>query len=152
MNPTFVRQCSVSEIQNAPNINALMEEYAAESHVSELPTPNAQWGHYTALENMGAFASIGSFADKQLIGFIGIISNKLPHHGATIAIVESFFVSANHRKSGLGLKLLKAAEQHAKDVGSPCLLVNAPHGGSLEKVMPRMGYRHTGTVFCRGFS
>lgn len=149
MTSVTIRQCRVAEIQNAPNIDALMDEYAAESHVAELPAPNVQWGHYTALENMGTLGAIGAFDGDDLVGFVGIISNKLPHHGATLAVTESFFVARSHRKLGAGLKLLRAAEQYARDVGSPCLLVNAPHGGSLECVMPRMGYRHTSTVFCR---
>lgn len=150
MNPVVIRQCKVADIQHASNIEALMQEYASESHVIELPAPNVQWGHYQAMEGMGTLGAIAAFKGDELIGFVGIISNKLPHHGATIAIVESFFVAKEHRKSGSGLRLLRAAEQYAIDVGSPCLLVNAPHGGSLEMVMPRMGYRHTGTVFCRG--
>ena len=139
----------VAEIQHAPNIDALMDEYAAESHVAELPMPNVQWGHYQAMEDMGTWQVFGAFKCNTLIGFITIVSNKLPHHGATVAITESFFVAREDRKTGVGLKLLRCAEQHARDVGSPCLLVNAPNGSSLDRVMPRMGYRHTSTVYCR---
>lgn len=149
MTSVTIRQCTVEEIQNAPNIDALMDEYAAESHVAELPAPNVQWGHYKAMEDMGTWQVFGAFIDATLIGFISVVSNKLPHHGATVAITESFFVAREHRKTGVGLKLLRSAEQNARNVGSPCLLVNAPHGSSLDSVMPRIGYRHTSTVYCR---
>jgi GNAT superfamily N-acetyltransferase len=152
MNPLVIRQCTVADIQNAPNVEALMKEYASESHSAELPPPNVQWGHYQALENAGSYHVIGAFINDVLVGFVGILNNKLPHHGATLAITESFFVSKEHRKQGAGLKLLHAAEQYASDIGSPCIMVNTPHGGSLERVMPRMGYRQSHSTFVRSVS
>lgn len=149
MNPIVIRQCKVADIQRASNIEALIVEYASESHSSELPPPNAQWGYYQALEDAGSYQAIGAFVGDALVGFVGILNNKLPHHGATLAITESFFVLKEHRKQGAGLKLLHAAEEYASDIGSPCLMVNTPHGGSLERVMPRMGYRQSHSTFVR---
>ncbi len=152
MNPLVIRQCKVADIQHAPNVEVLMQEYVSESHAVELPAPNVQWGHYQALEDAGIFSVIGAFSGDDLIGFVSIISNKLPHHGAALSITESFFVAKEHRKQGAGIKLLHAAEQYASDIGSPCLLVNAPHGGSLERVLPHMGYRQSHSTFVRSVS
>ena len=149
MTSTTIRKCTVEEIQNASNIDALMVEYASESQAPELPKPNVQWGHYQALENLGVLGAFAAFVDDQIIGFISVVSNKLPHHGATLSIVESFFVAKQYRKLGPGIKLLDQAEQHAREVGSPCLIVTAPCGGALEKVMPRLGYRQSHSSFVR---
>lgn len=126
-----------------------MEEYAAEAHSLELPSPSAQWNYYLQLEEIGNLFAIGCFDGDDLIGFAGVLVSTLPHHGKTIAITESLFVAGAHRKSGAGLSLIRASESLAKEKGSSCLLVNAPTGGLLEKVMPRIGYRHCTSTFVR---
>ena len=68
------------------------------------------------------------------------------------AITESFFVAKVHRDSGAGLKLLRAAEQKARALGSPGLLVSAPFGGTLVQVLPRAGYTETNRVFFKGWA
>ena len=144
-----IRYCTIDEIEHAPNIDALMVEYAEEAHNPELPSPDVQFAHYRALEAADLIVPIGAWVGDELVGFVGVLASKMPHHGAMLAITESFFVAKAHRKGGAGLKLLRAAEHHAKGIGSPCLIVNAPHGGALEAVMPKLGYRHANTMFVR---
>ncbi len=45
------------------------------------------------------------------------------------------------------MKLLRAAEDLARRLGSPGLLVSAPYGGDLFKVLPRVGYVESNRVF-----
>lgn len=149
MDALTIRPCTVDEICCAPNRVALMEEYAQESRTDELPPIDVQWEHYKAMENIGIFMPIGAFIGEEMIGFVCVICNILPHFGALFAVTESFFVASAHRKSGAGLRLLRAAEQKAREMGSPCLMVSAPRGGVLEQIMPRMGYRHSNSVFVR---
>lgn len=149
MDALTIRYCTFDEIEAMPTINDLIVEYAAESSHDELPDPGAQWAHYKALEQAGVMSAIGAFKDGELVGFIGVLTSKVPHYGRSLAVTESFFVAKAHRKGGVGLKLLKSAEWHASQVGADCLMVSAPAGGTLEKVMPRLGYRHSNSVFVR---
>jgi len=152
MDELTIRYCSIDEIEHAPNIEALMAEYAEEAHNPELPSPNAQFEQYRKLQEIGMLGALGAFMGEELIGFVGVIRSVMPHHGATLAMTESFFVAKAHRKGGAGLKLLRAAEQHAKEVGSPCLLVSTVHGSVLEKIMPSLGYRHCNSSFVRSLA
>lgn len=149
MDALTIRYCTIDEIEHAPNIGAIVAEYVEESHNPELPSPDVQWEHYKALESSDLLVPIGAWMGDELVGFVTMLASKMPHHGKTLAITESFFVAKAHRKGGAGLKLLRAAEHHAKGIGSPCLLVSAPHGGALEAVMPKLGYRHANTMFVR---
>jgi GNAT superfamily N-acetyltransferase len=74
----------------------------------------------------------------------------MPHYSVRIAVGESFFVSAEHRKTGAGLKLLKAAEDYAKEINSSGLLISAPLGGNLAEILPHVGYVETNRVFFKG--
>ncbi len=142
-----IRNCTISEIEAAPNISELLEEYACESSISGLPHPSAKGEVYKLIESTGALHTIAAFLDDMLIGFVTILASPLPHYGILIAVVESIFVTKAHRKTGAGLKLIREAERYAKSVRSPGLLVSAPYGGDLAEVLPSIGYVESNRVF-----
>lgn len=146
------RQCTIAEIEHAPNIAALLAEYAVESSIGGLPHPAAKMDIYRHLESVGAIYPIGAFLDDMLVGFITILSPVNAHYGIRIAVAESFFVAKEYRKTGAGIKLRKAAEAHAKEIGSCGLLISAPIGGYLAEVLPHAGYTETNRVFFRNLS
>lgn len=150
MEPVTVRQCAADEIIGAPNLDELLAEYAGESSIVGLPDHNAQFASYKALEQAGVLAVYGAFVDEKLVGFVTILTSILPHYGRAVSITESFFVAKAYRGTGAGLKLLRAAEDHAVRVQSPGLLISTPAGGTLERVLGASSeYRHSNTVFFR---
>lgn len=138
---------TIAELEAAPQLTALLDEYAAECAIDGLPHPKAKMEMYRELERLGALYTIGAWLGDELIGFVTILAPTLPHYGVCVAANESFFVAAAHRSTGAGDKLLDAAEARALDVGSPGLLATGPEGGVLVKVLPRRGYKKTGAVF-----
>ena len=146
-----IRACSVAEIESASSFKDLLAEYAGESAIEGLPPPSARMPFYYALEKTGAFSVYGAFEEEDLIGFITVLTSVLPHYSTTVAVTESFFVASQHRDTGAGLKLLREAEDYAKERGSPGLLVAAPAGGSLAMVLPGIGYVETTRAFFRKF-
>lgn len=145
----MIRSCTVAELEAAPNLAEVLAEYAHESSLPELGQPQAQVETYRALESAGVFHPIGAFDGDRLIGFILPLVAPLPHYGVVAGVVESFFVSTADRKRGVGLKLLGATEGLARAAGAKALLVSAPSGGSLSRVLPHRGYRHSNEVFVR---
>lgn len=151
--PTItIRPCTVSDIEHAPNSAALLAEYGAESSIAGLGQQCAQFDTYYKLEAAGILHLVGAFRADQLVGFVIVMAAVLPHYGKKVATTESFFVAKNARKGGAGLRLLRAAEQKARDLGAVGFLVSAPVGGQLEQVLPRAGYENTNRVFFRGLA
>lgn len=141
-------RCSAAALMGAPEFPALIAEYAAESAIDGMPSPEAKLATYALLEATGMLHVYAALQEGQVIGFITVLAPVLPHYSAVVAVTESFFVAAAHRKSGAGLRLLKAAEDCARFVGSPGLLVSAPAGGRLAEVLSRRGgYRESSRVF-----
>lgn len=146
-----IAQSTVREIMGDVEFPALIEEYAAEVAVPGMPPPNARMEVYLRMEGSGMLRAFSAVVGNSLVGFISLIAPVLPHYGATVAVSESFFVKREHRKSGAGLKLLRAAEIAAKELGSPGLLVSAPSAGRLCELLPRCGYAQTNVVFFKRF-
>ena len=153
MNAT-VRPCTVAEFERAPNCDALLAEYTAESAIPEIgPTVrHADLAQYKAMEAAGLMHMLGAFRDDgEIVGFLTLLIAPLPHFGGRlVATTESVFVTAAERKGGPGLALLTEAEHLAHDKGAVGLLVSAPVGGRLAQILPRCGYRETSRVFFRG--
>ncbi|WP_422016096.1 GNAT family N-acetyltransferase [Reyranella sp.] len=147
-----VQMSSVAELEHDPGLAALLVEYAAESSIAGMPVPAARMDSYRELEARGLLRVLSAIHDGRLIGFLTLLVPVLPHYGVAVAVSESFFVALAHRGTGAGLKLLRAAEDLARRLGSPGLLVSAPFEGNLFKVLPRVGYTETNRVFFKKVS
>ena len=62
-----IAPAAVAEIEAAAGINALFDEYAAESLIDGLPAPVANWQAYRALEAAGII-----FIDEDETGGVGV--------------------------------------------------------------------------------
>lgn len=137
-----IRTCTVEEIHQSD----LATEYSSYA-IAGLPIPNVQWDRYKAMESAGIISILGAFFDSKLIGFVSTIGHVSLHYGARLTLTESFFVAKQYRRSGAGVKLLRAVEQLARDNGSAGLMVTAPHNKELSRVLSVVGYHHTHQVF-----
>ncbi len=144
-----VRKVTFDDLASCGNFPDLVREYEAESKAIGLPPVDDKWAQYRAIEPSGFFHLYAAFLGQHLIGFMAFLLPVIPHYGVTIAVAESFFVGQRFRKGGAGLKLLRAAEEHARQAGSPALMASAPIGGRLAEVLPRLGYRETNRVFLK---
>jgi GNAT superfamily N-acetyltransferase len=140
---------TVADLMGDPDIAALVAEYAAEAKSPELPAAQPQWEQYAALEQAGLFNIIAAREDGRLVGFVSVLRSSLPHYGGPISVVESVFVRADRRRTGAGRALIRAAEALAALHGTG-LLITAPAGSALERILPRLGYRHSNSVFAKG--
>lgn len=144
-----VRKVTFAELTSEANFPALLQEYKEESAVNGLPPPDDKLRQYRLIEMSGMLHIYGAFLGADLIGFMAFLLPVMPHYGVTIAVSESLFVAQKFRKGGAGIKLLRTAEKHATEAGSPALMVSAPTGGRLAYVLPRLGYRETNRVFLK---
>lgn len=146
-----VRACTIAELEATPNLGELLHEYAAESSMHELGPVSAQVETYRKLEASGMFHPIGAFEDDtRCVGFILPLVITLPHYGVLAATIESFFVPYLQRKKGIGLLLLRKAEELARGLGAKALLLSAPVHSDLAYAMHhRRAYRHSNEVFVR---
>ena len=150
MESISIKPCSVADIESAPNVADLLAEYAEESALDALGGANPQWETYRQMEAVGVARVLGAFQREKLVGFLVLLVSIVPHFGKLLASTESFFVAKSARKTGAGLKLLREAENIARDTGAVGFFVSAPMGSRLAKVLPGVGYRETNRMFFRG--
>jgi GNAT superfamily N-acetyltransferase len=149
----MVAPCLVEDIRTAPNLDELVNEYAHEVRIAEMPWPRVDWAIYRRLEQAGALHVFAARDDAgTLVGFVVMIVSVMPEYGVTLACTEAFFVGSAWRHTGAGLKLLVAADTRAREVKAPGLAVSAPLGGKLAELLPKCGFREIGRTFFKRYS
>lgn len=142
-----IKPCTLNEVTES----GLLDLYAAECAIDNLPRPAADPAMYKEMIGMDSLKLLGYFSDGALVGIISVMVIQAPHYGRIMASVESFFVHPRHRSGGSGIKLLRAAEKLAGECGAIGLIVSAPVGSALSAVLASLvGYRKTNEVFIRG--
>lgn len=149
---TILRNGTLDDLEHAPNFDDLIAQYEDEAKIIGLPARQPNWAMYRAMEQAGAFHVICAHRDGELVGFATLIASIVPHYGVLMCTSESIFVVKAHRKGGLGLRLLRAAQAKAKELGAQALFVSAPSEGALAKVLPRVGFKETNRSYFRKLS
>ena len=130
-----------------PLLRAHADELA---DASVLKTAAPNWEAYRALENTGALLAIVVYAGAEIAGYAtAFIGGHLHHAGLRYAHSDALYVAPAHRRSGLGLSLIRETERVARDKGARLMLWHAKPGTALEKILPRIGYRVEETAFCK---
>lgn len=151
MDQLTVRRCTVADLAQSPEFGALADEYAAESGRAITQGHNPQIEFYRQAEDAGSMLFAGAWLGTELVGILVLFLSKPPHFGVTIATTESMFVASHARNAGAGKALMCVAEKMAKEAGAVGLVVSAPVGGRLSRILPRSGFRHTNELFFKGF-
>lgn len=132
MSTPSIRRVSYAEILGADNAPRLIAEYAAECSV---PDYNPQAETYAALERAGALQCFGAYVRDDLVGFVSVLTARMPHNGKRVASVESLFVDRTCRGSGAGNCLLLAAEQYASETDCVAITRTARIASRLDTVL-----------------
>ena len=143
-----IRQVGFEEVTNDPAFATLAAEYK-NSAAEGMPEIDLQEDVYTRLELAGTMATLAAYVDGTLVGFINVLVTIIPHYGVPLGTTESFFVAPEHRSTGAGLVLLRRAEELAVSMGAVGLMVSAPVGRSLDKVLSRSSYDPMSTIYFR---
>ena len=147
-----VRERTFAEVSVDPAFGTLLDEYIASSSIAGLPRPKTHAESYKQLEDLGMMKGFCAYLDDELIGFANIVVSIIPHYSVKVATMESWFVEESSRSTGVGLKLKKAAEEAAKEMGAVGFFISAPMGSKLAQLMERHSpYNETTRVFFRPF-
>lgn len=144
-----ISQCFVTELLDGPNARDLIAAYATECMI---PDAKPQRETYLAMQRAGLLTCFGAYLDRELVGFVSIITSVMPHHGKKVATIESLYAAPEYRDAGAGNALMAEAERFARDAGCVCLVYTARVGSRLETVLAlRAGCERSHEMFTKWF-
>lgn len=97
---------------------------------------------YALLEELNKLMSLGVFDDDgHLVGYSINIVNRNLHYDLRMCQNDILYLRKDLRLGPLGLKLIRATEAHAKELGCDMMIWHAKPHTSLDQILPRVGYR-----------
>jgi len=149
MNDILIKPISITQIQAASNIDALLDAYAQESALSVMPEPLPDWDGYAAMEESGGIIAHGVYAGDTLVGFMVIMMCYAAQYSASIGNTMAIFVLPEYRKFGTGKKLVDSVAEAAFSHGMAALAIGAPSESRLAKAAESMGFKETNRIYLR---
>lgn len=93
--------------------------------------------------------------DGILLGCVGLFQAQAFEHDTTYVRIVAFVVNAKHRRQGIGLRLIRAAEDWAHARGATAVLLNSgnrPEREAAHHFYQSMGYSVTSTSYSKSLA
>ena len=137
---TIIRLCTFDEFKVVAShlFEEHYEEIARNKQVMKLK-PN--WQLYDQMNATGWLFIYIAMQDDVCIGYsMNIMMYHLHYADLRIAQNDVLFVKKELRGGRLGLRLLKATEDHARSEGCKLMLWHAKENTALDKLLPKLKY------------
>lgn len=120
------------------------EELTLDKQVAKL---DVDWVRYENLERSHTLFSLGAFRGTTLVGYaVFIISYNLHYRCLKIAHNDVLFLVPIERKGSTGIRLIQECEHRLANLGVVKLVMHTKKDTVMEKLLPRLGYKHEDTV------
>lgn len=146
-----IRPSSVAEMRSLAG--ALFAAHYEEVAKNRQTTPlDPHWGRYEALEDSGQLIALAAWEGDRIIGYSVCLVTENLHYGSTVmAHNDVLYVEPAHRRSRLGLQLMRESERLAVARGAKRMTWHAKEGTALAAILPKIGYGVHEIVFARDF-
>lgn len=105
---------------------------------------------YKAMAEAGNLLVLGAWQDGALVGYsVNFVMQHLHYADLRICSNDLLFVSPEVRKGRVGLRLIRATEVAAKDVGARLMLWHGKPNTTLVEIMPALGYGVQDVIFSK---
>lgn len=157
---TEIRPTTAAELRQKAG-HLILQHWSEVGRDVGIEAPRIDWPRLELLDQNGFLLAVAAWDGDRMAGyFVGVLNNHTHDRDDVclqsdrlfdgIVDSDSFFVSEGYRKSGLARRLLQEAEEIARARGARHLLMSAPAGERLERMLQGMhDYRHRETVFCK---
>lgn len=150
-------KCKVCKISDL-----VKSDYAKESFKSLIATQWLEVDHrrktseldvdfdkYVQMEELGVHYIVFAYEGVNLIGYCSMFSSPSPHTKEMTALTDSMFILKEYRKSGLGSKLIKAAEQEAVSRGCKHIMVTFKNSHPHPSIVEDLGFFSYETIYAK---
>jgi GNAT superfamily N-acetyltransferase len=99
------------------------------------------WSDYANLECADKLAIFTARADGRLVGYNAFFLVRHMHYEAlTMAVNDVLFLTKEHRRGTVGIKLMRFAEDALRQAGVQKLVYHIKHSLDWSQILYRMGY------------
>lgn len=116
----------------------------------DLLTLNPDVARYEALQRTGNLHIVTARMGGNLIGYIAmLVSRHLHYKHVKLAVDDVHFLHADHRHGGLGMRLMKAAEDEMRKLGVQVMTLRTKVAQDHGALFVRLGYSPMDIVYVK---
>ncbi|MBU9721635.1 MULTISPECIES: GNAT family N-acetyltransferase [Bacillaceae] len=135
-----------AKINDVPDLVLLMEQLGYPTSVD-----NFKNRFNTIVANPGYHTLVAEL-DGKIVGMAGLCSSLFYEYDGSYVRIVAFIVDTNHRRKGIGKKLLQEAESWAKEQGAMAIGLNSGNREERKNAHQfylKMGYKIKGIGFSK---
>lgn len=144
-----VMDFAIDDLLGNTSFRALASEYDEEVTTPGTPTLAEKLELYRPLEASRQYSALTATHDGLIVGLLTLLAPLSSPFGRITATSETFFIAQKYRPTGAGLRLVRLAEDRARGLGSPNLLISLHQNSDLLRVLPRVGYSEFNHAFLK---
>ena len=124
-------------------LNALIPRHHEESQMWTDMVLDIDWEVFLKIQERGLLAIlVCRNPDDDMVGYCFLRKDQdILHKGRTVISTAGIYVNPEYRPNGVGLRLLKSAEEVARDWGGHCIYFSESPGVDLTPLLEHQGYR-----------
>ena len=146
---TIIKLCTVDEVKGKLDL-LFLEHYKEIARNKAVMKLKPNWDVYYKAEEQGTLFTYLAMQDGVCLGYsANFVANHLHYADLKFCQNDLLFISKEHRGSRLGLKLMKATENHAKSLGCKLMLWHAKEDTTLAHMLPRLKYGVQDIIFSK---
>lgn len=108
---------------------------------------------YEAMGANGNLLVLGAWDGDELVGYsVNFVMQHLHYKDLRICSNDLLFVAQAHRKGRVGLRLIRATEEHARAAGAELMLWHGKPNTALVELMPALDYGVQDIIFSKQLS
>lgn len=136
---TEIRATTVDELRQHAGA-LLVENWEEVEKGIQHREPSPDWHRLQLMESAGVLFARGAYVDGDLVGYsVNVVAPSLTYGDVTQATNAVVFLSARHRRDGLGRRLIEDTRRTARQRGASEVLFHAKEGSAAERLFVAMG-------------
>ena len=146
---TEIRLCTLADIEGRTD-SLFQEHYEEIARNKGIMVLKPNWPQYYAVEEAGAlFVHVAIQADE-IIGYsVNFVQHHFHYADMKYCQNDVLFVKNELRGGRVGLRLMKATENHAKSLGCKLMLWHCKPNTPLNEILPRLNYGTQDIVYSK---
>ena len=105
---------------------------------------------YRAAEEQGTIFILAAWQEDVLVGYsVNFVTNHLHYADMKLCSNDLLFIKKEYRAGRVGMRMMKATEAKAKDLGCKLMLWHAKENTPLAAILPRMKYGVQDIIFSK---
>ena len=110
---------------------------------------NVDFDKYLTMQDIGMHYIVFALDAGMIIGYMSMFCAESPHTREITATTDTIYIDKKYRKNGLGVKMIKTAEEEAKNREAKHIMITFKNDQKHPKIVEECGFFSYETIYSK---